>query len=177
VILSSNQLVATSFCCVLMAIGPSDRLTDDANASSGASGLIDIEARAELTPEIQLHVTLTNRSAEKLEIFEHSLPWRGAHSMILAAVETDPAGTPLERTLPIDDPGPGKTSIEPGETQSGEIALGQRFPAFAKTLAQRDILVFWAYRFQPVGQPPLSWSAGHVIFLRALSDGDGRQQP
>lgn len=160
-----------------MTMGPSESLTDAANAGSGARRAIDVEVRGVLTPEARLHVTLTNRSDEKLVIFEHSLPWRGAYSMIVVAVETDPAGAPLERTLPIDDPGPGTTSIEPGETRTGDISLVQRFPNFLKTLAERDVLVFWAYRFQPLGEPPLSWTAGHVIFPRAPSSGDARQQP
>jgi hypothetical protein len=124
-----------------------------------------------LAPDARLHVTLTNRSHEELLIFEHSLPWRGAYSMIILAVETDPAGTPLERTLPIDDPGPSTIAIKPGETVSGEIALAPRFPDLPRILGDKGVLVFWAYRFQPVGERPLPWAAGHIIFPRATSGG------
>ena len=149
----------------------SDKVCDTGNSRASESRLIDIQVHGVLAPDPRLRVALTNQSDEKLLIFEHSLPWRGAYSMIILAVETDPAGTPLKRTLPIDDPGPGTTTIEPGETVSSEIALAPRFPDLPRILADKDVLVFWAYRFQQVGEPPLPWAAGHVILPRATSGG------
>ncbi|MEA2718378.1 MAG: hypothetical protein QOJ39_242 [Candidatus Eremiobacteraeota bacterium] len=131
--------------------------------------MIDIEVRGEAAPEPRLFVTLTNQSREDLVTYEHSLPWRSAYAMMVVAVETDPAGTPLERTLPVDDPGPGTVTVKPGETLHGEIPLAPRFPSLSGALAKRDVLAFWAYRFQPVGKQPLPWVAGHVVLERVTA--------
>jgi hypothetical protein len=125
---------------------------------------VDVQVARAPGSDPRLRVTLRNTSGAAAETYEHALPWRGVYSMLLLAVRTDPAGSVLERSLPVDDPGPATVTLQPGETLEGDIPLAERFPEFAEAQKAGALLVFWAYRFQPVGTPPLSWTGGLVIF-------------
>lgn len=127
---------------------------------------VDVQVTPLTGPEPKLRVRVTNTSDTALDAYEASLPWRTVYSMILVAVSTDPAGTVLERSLPIDDPGPGTITLRPGQALEGDVALERRFPGFVQAQAARDVLVFWSYRFQPIGRPALPWRGGFVVFPR-----------
>jgi hypothetical protein len=130
---------------------------------------VDVEVTGQSGPEPRLHVTLRNSSSVALETYEHSLPWRGVYSMLVIVVRTDSVGSVLERSLPVDDPGPGTVTVRPGEVLEGDVALAPRFPGFAQALAASDLLAFWSYRFQAVGQAPLPWTGGFVLFASSRS--------
>jgi hypothetical protein len=150
-----------------------------ADADSGRAGVledvatmnpaVEVTVTAVDAPEPRLHVRLTNTSGVALETYEHALPWRGVYSLLVVAVKTDPAGSVLERTLPIDDPGAGTVTVMPGQALEGDVLLTNRFPGFEQARADKDLLVFWGYRFQPLGRAPLPWSGGFVLFPRATS--------
>ncbi len=116
------------------------------------------------TAPYALDVTLTNRSSHTWTLYEHSLPWIGAHSMLLIVVRGDAVGTPIDSNLPIDDPGPATISIAPAASLRGTIPLQPRFPGFLEALYERDVIVFWSYHVQPVDSPPLPRVGGAVIF-------------
>ena len=119
--------------------------------------------------EPRLHVSLRNTSNATVETYEHSLPWRGVYSMLVIVVRADSAGSVLDRSLPVDDPGPGTVTVQPGQTLEGDIAIAPRFPGFVQALSEADLLVFWGYRFQAVGQAPLPWTGGLVLFPSSRS--------
>lgn len=124
---------------------------------------VDIDRQDQRLGEYNLKVTLANRSANPLTIYQHALPWVGWYSMLLIAVKTDVAGSVIEKTLPIDDPGPARTTIEPDEALEGEISLVLRFPTFLEDLKDRDILVFWSYQFKAIDDVPLPRVGGYVL--------------
>ena len=116
-----------------------------------------------------LKIELTNRSEQKLKVYEHSLPWIGWHSLILVAVKADALGTPLEKDARIDDPGPATVTIQPGATLEGHISLPMRFPDFCKERGERDVIVFWSYRLEPIDAPAGERCGGYVIFPKSIA--------
>lgn len=131
---------------------------------------VELDPQGQETLEYGLKVTLTNRSIEPLTVYHHSLPWAGWNSLLLVAVKTDTPGTVIGKSQIIDDPGPDRITIKPGETLAGHISLVSRFPDLLKALEDRDVIVFWSYQFQPIDAPPLKRVSGHVL-LSKLPDG------
>lgn len=131
------------------------------------SNIMDISV--ERSSEFDLHVTLTNRSGEPLTIYQHSLPWVGWYSILLTAVKTDALGTVVEKSLIIDDPGPGRITIKPDETLTGKIPLVSRFPDLLNALKERDVIIFWSYQLKPIDAEPFQRRGGYVL-LPKLSD-------
>jgi hypothetical protein len=132
---------------------------------------VEIDVQGQSGPEYVLNITLTNSSSEPLTIYQHSLPWVGWYSMILIAVKTDAPGTVIDKVSPIDDPGPARLTIKPGETLEGKISLVSRFPGFAEALKERDVIVFWSYQFQPIDAAPLKRVGGYVVFPKVSKAG------
>lgn len=132
----------------------------------------DLVVRPDLENDLLL-VEIINRSEHPVEVYEHSLPWVGWHSMILAAVITDPVGTPIPKDLRIDDPGPTIVTIQSGEKLKGEVPLRLRFPEWSSARSQRDVILLWAYRFQPLDEPAGGWSMGSILFPRLAPDAPG----
>jgi hypothetical protein len=125
---------------------------------------VEINVQGQSSPEYALHVTLTSKSTEPVTLYEYSLPWKGWYSILLVAVKTDAQGTPIDKSFPIDDPGPARITIEPGETLTGKISLISRFPGFLEALKDWDIIVFWSYQLQPIDAAPLQRVGGYVLF-------------
>lgn len=118
------------------------------------------------TPTWTLEVSLTNETPKPLTLYQHSEPWAGYYSTLLVAVKLDPMGTVIESNTPVDDPGPGTITIQPGQTRTGQISLARHFPGFAEALADRDVIIFWSYQMKPVDGDPLPRVAGHVLFAK-----------
>jgi len=116
-----------------------------------------------------LQIELTNRSAQALKVYEHSLPWIGWHSLILVAVRADALGAPLAKDSRIDDPGPVTVIIPPGAILKGNIPLLLRFPDFRKVRGERDVIVFWSYRLEPIDAPAGERYGGYVLFPKLKS--------
>lgn len=131
---------------------------------------VELDPQGRGTLEYGLNVTLTNRSMEPLTVYHHSLPWVGWNSILLVAVKTDAPGIVIDKSQLIDDPGPERIIIKPAETLVGHISLVSRFPDLLKALIDREVIVFWSYRFQPIDAPPLQRVSGHVL-LSKLPDG------
>jgi len=79
--------------------------------------------------------------------------------MVFAAVR--PNGEPVDLSFPIDDPGPTKVSVKPGETLTGEIDLRYVIRDL-NTMKKSDVLLFWAYK-SPAELNLLHWSGGWVL--------------
>lgn len=164
------RAIAWAFVCSYLLLGCSGSARPETRRHSDKMMPIDskltIEVEGIESPEPHLHARLTNRTAQPLSAYAHALPWQGAYSMIVVAVRADAPGTVLERTLPIDDPGPATITIQPGETLSGDIALQARFPGFEDARKEVGVIVLWSYRFQPEGGEPDARASGHVVFAR-----------
>ena len=117
-----------------------------------------------------LRIELTSRSSRVFTVYEHSLPWVGQHSLLLIAVTADALGSPIEKLLAIDDPGPATITIEPGQTLGGSISLPSRFPEFCRARSERDVIVFWSYRLEPIDTPAGERLGGFVLFPRREED-------
>ena len=139
------------------------------NKIADNSDIVDIPVELQGIREFNLHVTLTNRSGKPLTIYQHSLPWVGWYSILLTAVKTDALGTVIEKSLIIDDPGPGRITIKPGETLTGKIPLVSRFPDLLNALKERDVIIFWSYQLEAIDAPPFQRTGGYVL-LPKLSD-------
>jgi len=126
---------------------------------------IDIQVRGY---EYSLDIALTNRSAESITIYTHSLPWVGWDSMMLIAAKTDAVGTIIGKNTPIDDPGVDRITIKQNETLTGKISLVDKFPGFMEAIKDRDVIVFWSYQIQPIDKPTLSRMGGFVLFPKLL---------
>jgi hypothetical protein len=127
--------------------------------------LYEIDVHGGAAVGYHLDVVLTNRSEAPLTLYEHALPWVGALSIVLVAVRADAQGSVLDRALaPIDDPGPATVTVEPGGSVSGRTLLAPRFPGLTTALRTHDVVVFWTYRLEPVGGPPLARTGGYVVF-------------
>ncbi|MCL7412005.1 MAG: hypothetical protein M8353_00090 [ANME-2 cluster archaeon] len=124
---------------------------------------IDIEEKRSDGPEYILNVALTNRLPEPLTTFHYSLPWVGWDSILLIAVETDAIGTIIDKNLMIDDPGPARTTIQPGGSLSGNIPLSGRFPNLNEALKEHDVILFWSYQFLPIDAHPLKRVGGYLL--------------
>jgi hypothetical protein len=116
------------------------------------------------TSQDALDIELIYAGERALEIYEHSLPWRGALSIILVAVHANALGTPLDKEVPIDDPTPDTLLLEPGTTYRGRISLPSRFPGFAEARRSRDVIVFWSYALQSIDGEQLPRSGGFLLF-------------
>ena len=127
---------------------------------------VELDRKGLSSSEYDLNVAVTNKSAEPITIYRHSLPWVGWNSILLVAVKTNVLGTVLEKRPLIDDPGPERVTIKPGEMLAGQILLTNRFPDLLKALKERDVIVFWSYQLQPIDTPPLQRISGHVLLSK-----------
>lgn len=131
------------------------------------SDIVDISVELDLqglsSSDYILHVKLTHRSRDILTIYQHSLPWVGWYSILLTAIKTDALGTVIEKSLIIDDPGPVRITIKPGETLTGDIPLIGRFPDLLEALRETDVIIFWSYQLKPVDAPPFQRACGYVV--------------
>jgi hypothetical protein len=114
-----------------------------------------------LNPQKPLHLRVTLRSSAdtRATFFRWQLPWSNRYSMIFAAVK--PNGESMELALPIDDPHPGKVSVEPGATLAGDIDLTDVIRDLTVT-KKSDVHLFWAYK-APDGLHIPRWSGGWVF--------------
>ena len=117
----------------------------------------------------RLQIELTNQSAQELKVYQHSLPWIGWHSLLMVAVSADALRTPLAKDSRIDDPGPVTVIIPPGAILKGNIPLPLRFPDFRRVRIERDVIVFWSYRLEPINAPAWERCCGYVIFPKLKS--------
>ncbi len=128
--------------------------------------------------ECILDLELTNTGRSDLELYTHSLPWRGWYSMVLVVTDTIPMGGPLTQPMIIDDPTVGSTTIKPGESLQGEIRLARRrvfdprdprAPHLVGMLKHRDMMLFWAYQPITVNQTRGKWVGGWLLLPKLPS--------
>jgi hypothetical protein len=128
---------------------------------------VEMDVQGRTSPDYHLQLTLTNHTPQPLTVYEWYLPWVGTYSLILYAAKANIPGTLIDKLLPVDDPGPATTTIQPGETRTGTIQLTRRFPGFRDALRDRDVVVFWSYQLQPIGAAPLPRTGGVVVFQKS----------
>lgn len=131
---------------------------------------VELELSGKSSTDYYLIITLTNNSVEPLTIYQHSLPWIGWYSMLLFAFKIDAVGTMINKTSPIDDPGPSRTTIQPNESLLGKLSLVSRFPDLPKALQDRDVIIFWSYQFQPIDAAPLQREGGYMLIPKLKSE-------
>jgi hypothetical protein len=118
------------------------------SALSRAAGGPVIEVRAELlTPpdKAALRFTLVNSGTAPIDLDTGYLPWGVRYSLVLAACPAAIEVTCLSQAMHIEDPVPGKVTLEPGEEISGDIDLFYKIPSLPKLLKKQDAIVFWSY--------------------------------
>jgi hypothetical protein len=118
--------------------------------------------RVELIPEKPLWVRVTVRSgADRTATFlRYKLPWGNRNSILFVAVT--PEGTPLEVSMPVDDPIFDKISLAPRASVSGDIDLNQFFSRLSLATKKSDVHLFWAYESPEELHIP-HWSGGWVL--------------
>jgi hypothetical protein len=109
---------------------------------------------------LSLRVTLQSGAEVPVTFYRSLLPWGNRYSMVLEAVT--PTREPLKQNLYIDDPGPGRVTLEPKAALSGDVDLQKMFVGLDKALKKSDVIVFWAYK-APNGLGIPTWSGGWVL--------------
>jgi hypothetical protein len=89
--------------------------------------------------------TLTNVSGKPLRLWTAGLPWGNTNSIDLVAITTD--GRVLKELYPIDDPGPERLVIAPGQVLSGIYPL-DNFEDLEERRKTSDVIVLWSYRLR-----------------------------
>jgi hypothetical protein len=142
-------------------------LPKQVNERASAKARLEVTLDTDFRTRYALNLKLTNQSDKVLSVYEHSLPWKGLHSITLVAVETDNLGSRvLDKVDYIDDPGPGITQIKPGQSLTGQIILPKRFPDIVASLKRHDVIVFWTYQVVPVEGVDAPRSIGWVMVPR-----------
>jgi hypothetical protein len=108
---------------------------------------MEVALKSATDEELLLEIKLTNVSKAPITVYRDRLPWRSPNGFSLTAVHTDAAGTILRKTYPLVNPGPGKVTIQVGETLTGNVDLTRRFPTLQEERKLREeVLLFWSYR-------------------------------
>jgi len=121
-----------------------------------------LEVRLNRGKPRHLQVTLTSGAATTVTFYRSDLPWDNKYSMVFAAVR--PNGDPVDLIFPVDDPGPIKISVKPGEILTGDIDLHDVIGDL-NAMKKSDVLLFWAYKSPDVLHIP-RWSGGMVLIPR-----------
>lgn len=127
---------------------------------------LDVSPLQDTSGVWHLQIHLEYSGEKPLTIFRDSLPWSIRRNLVLVAIRLDPSRTRLEEIQPIDDPGPGELTLNPGERLSGTVELSHRFPGLNTALRERDVIVFWSYQMKPPGTQPLPRQSGAVAIPR-----------
>jgi hypothetical protein len=126
-----------------------------AQTTTKAGVVAELDRRSPL----HLRVTLRSGAASDVTIYRADLPWGNRYSMVFAAVR--PSGESLDLMLPIDDPGPTKTSLKAGESLTGDVDL-RYVIRDVNALKESDVLLFWAYKAPQELHLP-EWIGGMVL--------------
>jgi hypothetical protein len=95
---------------------------------------LDVSLPKSSAERLVLALRLRYEGERPLQVSKSLLPWKNTYSLLLVAVPADAAGTPLKKSYPIDDPGPSRVTIRPGQVLTGKIDLTRRFPDLARIL-------------------------------------------
>jgi hypothetical protein len=126
-----------------------------------STGAQAVAARQSTTSPVRIQLTVTRvaggTSAEcvltldgrdSVEVFTSDLPWASDDSTTWVAVQ--PGRTPLEQTLPVEDPGSDTTVIKPGAVLRGRVDLARQFESLQAKSSTGEVVVFWTYRLRTV---------------------------
>jgi hypothetical protein len=114
-----------------------------AKRPAAQQAVAELTVSATLTDELSLAFTVTWTGKAPLRMYSANLPWGTVHSTLVVAAYSN--GDHLLRSLPIDDPGPGTTSLRPGVPVHGRYDLLQIYPDLKKLSTRRDVIVSWSY--------------------------------
>jgi hypothetical protein len=112
---------------------------------------------------VTLRLSVTNLSKSPEEFVTSFLPWGIRDSIVLVAVTDSADAEELPSALPIDDPGPEHTLLQPGQTIRGNIDLVKRFPSLPEMLHKHGVIIFWSYTPWSTDGGDLNRSTGAVI--------------
>jgi hypothetical protein len=135
--------------------------------STGQVGSVDLSLKGPTRPPFVVEVTLKYTGSRDLEIYHDALPWVNSYSLILIGVEASAMASPLDKHLPIDDPGPATMTIKPGQRLVGAIDLTHRFRDLTRAVKQHDVIIFWSYQLQPIDGKPLPRVGGWFFIPKA----------
>ena len=118
-----------------------------ASLAARADPVLPLRVEAVATVEhgnSMIQFSVSNVSASPITMYTADLPWGGFKSVLIVGStrqhETLPAVPPL-----IDDPGPQKTTIEPGQTLRGEKKLSRHIRGVDTERRKQDVIVLWLY--------------------------------
>jgi hypothetical protein len=140
-----------------------------AGASAQGRGEVALEMVVEqsiASNPLLLTIKVTNKLHRPIELPRFKLPWGNRHSMVIVGIEAAGTGDPLPTTHFVSVPGPGRISIQPAETMSGEIDLTYYISNIREELSHKDILVFWLYRLRAIDPQFDSEYVGTVVLSR-----------
>jgi len=116
-----------------------------------------------------LHFVLENRTANTVHLLDRELPWgpnavSWHESPLLLEARVD-GGKRLENVVPVSDlAGPRASSIEAGQTITGDVPLDLFFPALSETIKSRTVIVTWKYSLHSTNGETLGEFTGNVRF-------------
>ena len=129
----------------------------------GLTRLIEIEGEvSQSSTNIELHLTLINRSSRDLLIPSGGLPWN-RYALTLVVAETSPSSPTLQQEPDIADYRGAGTKLKGKASLKGMINLTYRFPELLTTLRRVDVIVFWSYQPAPEGQTQLERVSGSIL--------------
>jgi hypothetical protein len=124
---------------------------------------MDVTLSSIVSEEVTLKFDLKYSGKAPIEIYESDLPWGNYHSVVLVAAKLNSAEVLIPEIAPIDDPGPGRIEIRPGESLSGTIRVDRRFKRFLPTVAKTNLIVFWSYELTPISAPSFQRLSGALV--------------
>jgi hypothetical protein len=109
---------------------------------------------------------LENRSQKSLSLREPDLPWGNRYSVIVLAVDRK-TGDPLKGVSPIDDSFVYPVvEIAPGKALVGYVDLPEHIDGLTRTLATRDVILFWYYQARGKDNDSLGEYGGWLTLKR-----------
>ena len=99
---------------------------------------------AKLADNFQLEFTVTWLGKNDLQLYEADLPWGTVDRTLIIAVTS--GGEVLQRSLPIDDPGPSILVLRSGVAARGSLNLLTLYPQLKRIASTAEVIVFWSYQ-------------------------------
>ena len=101
-----------------------------------------------------MEICVTNTHYKPITFLQDYLPWKSPAGFVLLAVKADAFSTLLQNApQPIDDPRVEKIMLRPGEKLCGKISLNKRFGELNDVLKEKDVIIFWNWKWVLDGGP------------------------
>lgn len=151
-------------CCLVAAVSVACRAAAQDKRSADPLGL---SVKASLDRKaLAIKMELALKPDKAVTIYESDLPWKNHDSIVIVAANL--RGEPLNRSLPIDDPGPATIEIKGQYESRGTIDLQYQFPTLADEINKRDVLIFWSYQLRSIDGVPSERVGGWFLVPKAV---------